>query len=75
MQTLKHFAEFLGLSKSGRLPQEDGRQRPTVGSIRSMMRRFYNAWERANNSVISLDVKRSMAPVCVDRMLHILCLY
>jgi hypothetical protein len=64
MQTLKHFAEFLGRSKLGRLPQEDGKQIPTAGSIRGAMRRFCNAWERANHAHISLDVERSMAPVC-----------
>uniref|UniRef100_A0A4E9EHL3 C2H2-type domain-containing protein n=1 Tax=Gibberella zeae TaxID=5518 RepID=A0A4E9EHL3_GIBZA len=62
MQTLKHFAEFLALSKLGRLPQGSGKQLPTAGSVRGAMRRFCNAWERANHTYISLDVKRSMAP-------------
>ncbi|CVK91801.1 uncharacterized protein FMAN_06805 [Fusarium mangiferae] len=62
MQTLKHFAEFLGRSKRGRLPQENGKQMPTAGSIRSAMRRFCNAWERANHTYITFDVERSMAP-------------
>ncbi|RSL93373.1 hypothetical protein CDV31_014729 [Fusarium ambrosium] len=67
MQTLKHFAEFLGLSKVGRLPQEDGKKSPTVGSIRGAMRRFCNAWEREHHAFISLDVERSMAPVLALR--------
>jgi hypothetical protein len=67
MQTLKHFAEFLGISKVGRLPQEDGKKSPTVGSIRGAMRRFCNAWEREHHTFISLDVERSMAPVCFVR--------
>ncbi|KAF5531769.1 carbonic anhydrase 2, partial [Fusarium mexicanum] len=62
MQTLKHFAEFLGLAKLGRLPQEGGKKMPTAHSIRGAMRRFCNAWERANHTYLSLDVERSMAP-------------
>jgi len=63
MQTLKHFAEFLALSKLGRLPQEGEGKLPTAGSVRGAMRRFCNAWERENHTFMSLDLKRSMAPV------------
>ena len=71
MQSLKHFAEFLGRSKLGRLPQEDGQKVPTAGSIRGAMRRFCNAWERANHAYISLDVKLSMAPVCPSKVSYV----
>jgi hypothetical protein len=58
---MKHFAETMALGTMGKLDDED--ELPTPDSLRCKMRRFYNAWERHHNLTISLDVKRSMAPV------------
>ncbi|CAM1508797.1 Fc.00g056450.m01.CDS01 [Cosmosporella sp. VM-42] len=74
MQALKHFAEFLGRSKIGRLPQEDGKKMATAGSIRSAMRRFCNAWEREHHAYIPLDFARSMAPYIDGELAKKICL-
>lgn len=58
---MKHFAEAMALGTTGKLDEDD--ELPTTDSLRGKMRRFYNAWERHYNLTISLDVKRSMAPV------------
>jgi hypothetical protein len=63
MRVMKHFAETMALGTIGKLDDED--ELPTPDSLRCKMRRFYNAWERHHNLTISLDVKRSMAPVSV----------
>lgn len=61
MRVMKNFAEAMALGTMGKLDEED--ELPTNDSLRGKMRRFYNAWERHYNLTISLDVKRSMAPV------------
>jgi len=61
MQVMKHFAETVALGMIGKLDEED--ELPTPDSLRGLMRRFYNAWERHYNLEIPSDVKRSMIPV------------
>ena len=58
---MKHFAETVALGMIGKLDEED--ELPTPDSLRGLMRRFYNAWERHYNLEIPSDVKRSMIPV------------
>jgi len=58
---MKHFAETVGLGMIGKLDEED--ELLTPDSLRGLMRRFYNAWERYYNLKIPLNVKRLMAPV------------
>ncbi len=64
MRVMKHFAETMALGTIGKLDGED--ELPTPDSLRIKMRRFYNAWERHYKLEISLDVKRSMAPVRIN---------
>jgi len=61
MQVMKHFAETVALGTKGKLDEED--ELPTPDSLRGVMRRFYNAWERHYDLEIPLDVKRLMVPV------------
>lgn len=61
MQTMKHFAEVVGRGIKARLTTV-----ATTWSVRSIMRRFYNQWERENHATISEEVKQSMAPVSRD---------
>jgi len=58
---MKHFAKAMALGMKGKLDEED--ELPTPYSVRVVMRRFYNAWERHYNLEIPFNVKRSMAPV------------
>lgn len=55
---MKHFAEVLGLGVLSRLDDM-----PNVRSIRGLMRRFYNKYEREHHVKIDEEVKTSMAPV------------
>ncbi|KAB5515367.1 hypothetical protein GE09DRAFT_1263504, partial [Coniochaeta sp. 2T2.1] len=57
MQTMKHFAEVVGRGVQARLTTD-----ATTWSVRSIMRRFYNQWERENHTTIPEEVKVSMAP-------------
>jgi hypothetical protein len=61
MQTMKHFTKAVALGTIGKLDKEN--ELPTPYSVRCKIRQFYNAWERHYNELISLEVKRSMAPV------------
>ncbi|KAK3935061.1 hypothetical protein QBC46DRAFT_424220 [Diplogelasinospora grovesii] len=60
MQTMKHFAEVLGLGLMARLDTEKGVV--TTTTVRNKMRQFYNQWERSRHKIISDEVKLSMAP-------------
>ncbi|KAB5550744.1 hypothetical protein GE09DRAFT_1033211 [Coniochaeta sp. 2T2.1] len=60
MKTMKHFAEVVALGLGYKLDQET--EMPTVISVRGVMRRFYNQWERLNHCAIDNEVKESMAP-------------
>ncbi|KAK0707376.1 hypothetical protein B0H67DRAFT_670333 [Lasiosphaeris hirsuta] len=57
---MNQFAENITLNTKGKLNEED--ELPTESSLRGVMRRFYNAWERHYNLEMPLDIKRSMAP-------------
>ena len=65
MTCLKLFAKFLGLGVKGstrhRLDKDN--IMADTGSIRNMMRKFCNAWERKNNELIPEDNQLSMAYV------------
>lgn len=61
MQTMKHFAEAIGLGIKHRLDKE--KRVATAWSVRYIIRRFYNQWEREYNTTIPEEVKLSMEPV------------
>lgn len=63
MRTMKHFAEVIGLGIVARLDKEA--KMPNTRSVRGIMRRFYNQWEREYHATIPEEVKESMAPVCL----------
>ena len=58
---MKHFAETIAFGTKGKLDEED--ELPTPDSLRGVMRRFYNVWERYYDLEIPLNVKRLMALV------------
>ncbi|KAK3395185.1 hypothetical protein B0H63DRAFT_386959, partial [Podospora didyma] len=53
MQVMKHFAKTMAIGMKGKLDEED--ELPTPHSVRVVMRRFYNAWERHYNLEIPLN--------------------
>ncbi|KAK5988066.1 hypothetical protein PT974_12203 [Cladobotryum mycophilum] len=60
MQTLKQYAEYLGLSMTGKL--DKNAQMPTTSSVRNKLRQFCNAWERDFRQSIPQEVRLSMSP-------------
>jgi hypothetical protein len=61
MQTMKHFATVLALGMNAKLDKKA--DLPSTWSVRGVMRRFYNQWEREHHITIDDDIKLSMAPV------------
>jgi hypothetical protein len=61
MQTMKHFAMVLALGMKAILDKDA--DLASTFSVRNVMRRFYNQWERQHNKTIEDEVKLSMAPV------------
>jgi hypothetical protein len=61
MQRMKHFAEAVGRSTSGRLDKVT--KRATVKSVRVKIRTFMSQWQRQTHLNIPKEVHDSMAPV------------
>jgi hypothetical protein len=59
-RTLKHFAEFVGLSIPGQLEEM-----PTVDTVRCYMRRFTSIWPRETGEHIPEQFRRSLTHVSV----------
>ncbi|KAK0726810.1 hypothetical protein B0T26DRAFT_627324, partial [Lasiosphaeria miniovina] len=57
---MKHFAKTMAFGIKGELNKKDKLLTPY--SLRVIMRRFYNTWERHYNLEIPFNVKRSVAP-------------
>ncbi|KAK2590414.1 hypothetical protein QQS21_011901 [Conoideocrella luteorostrata] len=63
IQTLKHYAEFLGRIMKGRNDKKN--KKPSPNSLRSAMRRFCSTWDRENAKTglyIPEETRRSIAP-------------
>jgi hypothetical protein len=65
MQCLKLFARLLGVTVKGstRRRLDKTNTKADTASLRSIMRKFCNSWERKNNKLIPQDIKLSMAHV------------
>jgi hypothetical protein len=70
MQTMKHFAEVLGLGIEHKLDKEA--EMPNIRSLRGIMRRFYNQWEREHHTTIDEAIKESVCPVSTIHPLSII---
>lgn len=61
MQTIKHFAKVVGLGVVARL--DIAKKKTTARSVRGIMRRFCNQWERVYHTDMISEIKLSIEPL------------
>ncbi|KAK3936527.1 hypothetical protein QBC46DRAFT_366858 [Diplogelasinospora grovesii] len=73
MQTMKHFAEVLRLGIEHKLDKEA--EMLNIRSLRGIMRRFYNQWEREHHTTIDEAIKESVCPYIIYHLAEKLSLF